>query len=165
MSEPFLGEIRTFSFGIIPRGWMPCDGQILSINNNQPLFSLLGTTYGGDGRTTFALPDLRGRVPVHTSPGVALGQRAGEEAHTLITTELPQHTHQAMANASTVNSSRPAEATWGKSDVLTYNPTSNVAMYGKAFSATGNNAPHENRQPFNVVQFCIAVEGIYPSRP
>jgi len=165
MSEPFLGEIRTFTFGIVPQGWLPCDGQLLSIMNNQPLFSLLGTTYGGDGRSTFALPDLRGRVPIHASSTTPLGQRAGEETHTLITTEIPQHTHQAMANNSGVNAGSPVGATWGKPAANSFSASSNVAMYGKAFSASGGSQPHNNMQPFNVVQFCIATQGIYPSRP
>ncbi|AEI39002.1 phage tail protein [Paenibacillus mucilaginosus] len=165
MSEDFIGEIRAFSFGYAPRGWMPCNGQLLAINLNQALFSILGTYYGGNGQTNFALPDLRGRVPVHVGTDITLGMIAGEEAHTLTLNELPSHTHQIMASSSEASTNQPAGAVWAKQTAAGYDTAApNTVMGSAALSSAGSSQPHTNMQPYGVVQFCICVEGIYPSR-
>lgn len=171
MSQPFLGEIRIMGFNFPPRGWALCDGQLLPISQNQALFSLLGTTYGGDGRTTFALPDLRGRVPLsfgQSSSGVGytLGQRAGEQAHTLTAQEMPPHSHGLFASPTQANTPLPAGNLLGTSagaDV--YDAANNTQpMNAAAVSAAGGSQAHENMQPFLVLNFCIALVGIFPSR-
>jgi microcystin-dependent protein len=178
MSTPFLSEIRIMSFNFPPKGWALCNGQLLPINENQALFSLLGTTYGGNGQTTFALPNLQGRVPLSTDfNNFDLGQRAGEEAHTLIASEMPAHIHlmqvsntTALENATgkTPASHSPAQA------VAATNPASSVNIYGTggvtetfastAISNVGGSQPHENRQPYLVLNCCIALQGIFPSQ-
>ncbi|GIP55365.1 MULTISPECIES: phage tail protein [Paenibacillus] len=163
MSEPFLGEIRSFSFGIVPKGWAACNGQTLPIHQNQALYSLLGTIYGGDGVTTFALPDLRGRVPVHPGNGVQLGQSAGEEHHTLTVQEMPQHTH-FVFGAGTSSSNKAANNVWGTAPSSMYAAEATTQMSSNALSTTGQSQPHNNMQPYNVLSFCIAINGIYPSR-
>jgi len=153
MSEPFLGEIRAFSFGFVPRGWAACAGQLLPINQNQALFSILGTTYGGNGVNTFALPDLRGRQPVHAGPTISLGQSGGEETHTLSASETPPHGF-AVDVKSTTRS--PTGATPARGE-----------MYGPATGSTdpiGGGQPHENLPPYGVIQYAIAMVGIFPSR-
>jgi microcystin-dependent protein len=166
MSDPFIGEIKAFPYNLVPRGWAACEGQILSIAQNQALFSLLGTTYGGNGVTMFALPDLRGRVPIHASPSIPAGAVQGEEAHTLTVNEMPQHTH--IANASSAAASVAAVApanTWATTESASYNPPGTaVAMAQTAISASGGSQPHPNMQPYLAVAFCIATQGIYPSR-
>jgi microcystin-dependent protein len=171
MSEPFLAEIRIFSFNFAPKGWALCNGQFLPINQNQALFALLGTTYGGNGQTTFALPDLRGRVPNHFGSGLNLGQAAGELAHTLSISEMPTHTHGLNTNLAVVgantNATQGAPATnfWantGKSHYSTDVP--NSAMHPSAVSNVGGSQPHLNMQPFLVLSFCIALQGIFPSQ-
>ena len=165
MSEPYVGEIRLFGFGTVPRGWARCDGQILQINTNQALYSILGATYGGNGSSTFALPDLRGRVPVHVSSSITLGKKAGEEVHVLTTNEMPAHTH--VVNCSSVGATLK-EATgnaWGTSTNNIYSVNQlNTNMNAQALSATGNSQPHQNMQPYTVANYCIALVGIYPSR-
>jgi microcystin-dependent protein len=165
MAEPFLSEIRMMSFGFAPRGWALCNGQLLPINQNQALFSLLGTTYGGDGRVNFALPDLRGRVPIHTGSGHTLGERGGEQAHTLSISELPTHTHtlQATANAgstlipsSTVVLARRLASPYRA-------PTALTAMHAASVANIGGSQAHLNMQPFLTTNFCIALQGIFPS--
>jgi microcystin-dependent protein len=165
--DPFLGEIRMFGGNFAPQGWATCDGQILSIAQNTALFSLLGTTYGGNGQTTFALPDLRGRLPVHIGGGLTMGQAGGSETVILTTTNLPAHTHATNA-ASAATTLSPAGQYWAA------DPGENVAPYaaapdgrvmsGTAIGAQGGSQPHENMQPFLAVTFIIALEGIYPSR-
>ena len=172
MAEPFLSEIRIFSFNFAPQGWAQCNGQLLPINQNQALFALLGTTYGGDGRVNFALPDLRGRTPIHFGGGVTLGERAGEEVHTLNTNELPTHVHTANAvapanGASNINNpigaylsnSAPAEiySAGAGSPGL-------VALHTGSIASVGGSQPHENRQPMLVLTFGIALQGIFPSQ-
>ncbi|HEX6384977.1 MAG TPA: tail fiber protein [Anaerolineae bacterium] len=166
MSEPFLAEIRMVSFNFAPRGWAFCDGQLLSISQNQALFSLLGTTYGGDGRTTFALPDLRGRVPVHVSNSHAQGQKGGEESHTLTVQEMAQHTHPLQGSSSDADTPVPGGnvlAASAAADI--YNQASNVQnMSAGAVASVGGGQSHNNMQPYLAVNFCIALQGIFPSR-
>lgn len=172
MAEPFLSEIRIFSFGSAPQGWAQCNGQLLPINQNQALFSLLGTTYGGDGTTNFALPDLRGRVPMHDGSGFILGQRAGEEAHTLAISEMPTHTHvvqgfSSFADPVTANATQidPTNNLWANSGKTNYTLDSpNATMSPSAISNVGGSQPHENRSPLLTLNFCIALQGIFPSR-
>lgn len=164
MSEPFLSEVRVMSFVYAPRGWALCNGQLLPINQNQALFSLLGTTFGGDGRVNFGLPDLRGRVPIHAGQGHTLGERAGEQAHTLTISELPAHAH-VMAGTST-----PAETNDATGNDLamvsnTYTPPSNLTqMSPQSLSSVGGSQAHLNMQPFLTLSFCIALQGIFPSQ-
>src|SRR5580765_5661632 len=163
MAEPFLSEIRIFSFNFAPKGWALCNGQLLPINQNQGLFSLLGTTFGGDGRVNFALPDLRERVPIHVGSGHTLGERGGEQAHTLSISEIPVHTHvlsginiDATVNSPTGNSLANATAIYHTATSLTsLNPTS--------ITSVGGSQAHQNMQPFLVLSFCIALQGIFPS--
>lgn len=164
MAEPFLGEIRLFPFGLIPRGWAPCEGQILQIVTNQALFSILGTTYGGNGTTTFALPDLRGRVPVHVGPNASYGQSAGEAAHTLTVSELPAHSHQVQASSNPADAVSPQGTAWASTASPYAAVSPNAKMNLSAISAAGGGQPHSNMQPYLAMNFCIALEGIYPSR-
>lgn len=164
MSEPFIGEIRIFAINFAPRGWAQCNGQILPINQNQALFSLLGTTYGGDGRTTFALPDLRGRVPVHMGAGITLGESAGEEVHRLAMAEMPIHTHQVRGGAALSGRYGPTDALWGEQAALPYGMAPDTVMAAESISQTGSGQPHLNLQPYLVLNFCIALQGIFPSR-
>jgi microcystin-dependent protein len=167
MSEPFLGEIRLMSFQFPPKGWALCNGQLLPINQNQALFSLLGTTYGGNGQTTFALPDLRDRVPVHTGAGISLGQRGGEATHTVSLAELPAHLHpmSGSSSAATTGLAGPSAIPATSQGAAAYGaPADLVAFAGNAVAGVGGSQPHENRQPFLVMSFCIALQGIFPSQ-
>jgi microcystin-dependent protein len=166
MAEPFLSEIRLMSFEFAPKGWALCNGQLLPINQNQALFSLLGTTFGGDGRVNFALPDLRGRTPTHVGSGHALGERGGEQAHTLSIAELPTHTHVANASANNSTTDTPASGVLlgGASIDLYHAPTSLVAMEPGIVANVGGSQAHPNMQPFLTLNFCIALQGIFPSR-
>lgn len=164
MAEPFIGEIRIFAFPFVPKGWAACDGQIMSINQNQALFALLGTTYGGNGITTFALPDLRGRVPVHFGNGVSLGQMAGESAHTLTSNEMPAHIHGVIGSAAVATKSDPTDQLWAAPAVSAYATAPNTVMAANALKTTGGSQPHENMQPYLTVMCCIALNGIFPSR-
>jgi microcystin-dependent protein len=167
VSEPFLAEIRMFGFGFAPRGWAKLDGQILPINQNQPLFALLGTTYGGDGRTTFALPDLRGRTPIHKDDGHPLGQSGGAESVTLTAAETAAHTHAAKASSSGGNSPSPGghvlaaeldpDKAYGTAAMMT-------ALRPGTVSGAGGGQSHNNMQPFETVNACIALQGLFPSR-
>lgn len=163
MSEPFLGEIRLFSFPIAPQGWAFCNGQLLMIQQYQALYSLLGTTYGGDGRTTFALPDLRGRTPVHLGNGVTRGQSAGAEICALSVGEMPAHTHVAMAGSSAV-SEKPADHVWGQPAANFYGDAPNASMLTAAIAPAGGGQAHLNMQPYCTLNFCIALTGYYPPR-
>jgi microcystin-dependent protein len=174
MSTPFLAEIKIISWNFPPKGWAFCNGQLLPINQNQALFSLLGTTFGGNGQTNFALPDFRGRSPYHVGSSMQLGQKGGEASHTLNVSEMPQHTHSPNASNTSGNLVFPATI----SPVATHNiwaitsqnpyvapPGSNlVAMNAASVSNTGGSQPHENRQPYTVLNFIIALQGIFPSR-
>lgn len=166
MSEPFISEIKIFSFSFPPKGWAICSGQLLPINQNQALFSLLGTTYGGDGRQNFALPNLQGRCAIHFGNGHTLGERGGESTHTLVTQEMPTHTHQAFANPSNGNQAGPKGQFWAKdnADAVLYRNAGTDAMSGVAFAQAGGNQPHENMAPFLTLNFCIALQGIFPSQ-
>jgi len=165
MAEPFLSEIRIFSFNFVPRGWAPCNGQLLPINQNQAVFSLLGTTYGGNGTTLFALPNLQGRVPIHTGGGFVLGQSGGVESHTLTTQEMPAHTHQARASADGPTAKPPTGAFWSTGTGFSpYSATANTTMSSENISNMGGSQPHNNMSPFLTLNFCIALQGIFPSR-
>jgi microcystin-dependent protein len=165
MAEPFLAEIRIMSFDFAPKGWALCNGQLLPINQNQALFSILGTTYGGDGRVTFALPDLRGRAPVHAGNGVVLGERAGEENHTVTTQEMPAHTHTVPASNLPATLGDPTGAVWASSSGgAGFASAPSGAMAPTAATNTGGSQPHPNMQPFTVLQFVIALQGIFPSQ-
>jgi microcystin-dependent protein len=165
MSEPFLAEVRIVSFNFAPRGWAFCDGQLLPINQNQALFSLLGTIYGGDGRTTFALPDLRGRVPIHSGNSHSPGQRGGQQDHTLALDELPQHTHQVNASAQDANTSDPAGNVLAVVPGRIYHDPSNLnPLSASSVGDTGGGQAHENMQPYLALNFIIALQGLFPSR-
>ena len=169
MSEPFLAEIRIVGFNFAPRGWAFCDGQILPINQNQSLYSLLGTTYGGDGRTTFALPDLRSRTPIHRGNGHTLGQKSGAETVTLTAAEIAAHTHAAKASSSAGDNATPAGdmlAEMPAGDVIYRNPetaTMTALRSGTVTNAGGGQA-HDNMQPYLTLAFVIALRGLFPSR-
>ena len=165
MADPFLSEIRLFSFDFAPRGWALCDGQLLPINQNQALFALLGTRYGGNGQTTFALPDLRSRVPIHVGSGHTLGEVGGEQAHTLTGNEMPAHSH-AMhgSTASSGGSDNPTDRFLGSASNLYHAPAALQAMNPGTIAGTGGGQPHENMQPYLVLLFCIALQGIFPTR-
>ena len=166
MAEPFLGEIRILSFAFAPKGWALCNGQVLPINQNQALFALLGTTFGGDGRVTFALPDLQARVPVHVGNGHTLGEKAGEPAHTLSVPELPSHGHVVRAVTDKATTAAPngnlLATTFGLRAYAT--PANPAALSPAAIANAGGGQPHSNMQPFLTLNFCIALQGIFPSR-
>lgn len=164
MAEPFLSEIRIMSFVFPPKGWALCNGQLLPINQNQALFSLLGTTFGGDGRVNFALPDLRGRVPIHEGSGHTLGERGGEAAHTLSTSELPTHTH--VANATNTNGAVivPTSNVLGAFNNAYKQPSSLTTLHPSTITTVGGSQAHENMQPYLTLSFCIALLGIFPSQ-
>jgi microcystin-dependent protein len=172
MSEPFVGEIRMFAGNFAPRGWAFCDGQLLAVSQNDALFSLFGTIYGGDGRTTFALPDLRGRVPIHAGHGTGLSQRrlgskAGQEKVTLTVNQLPTHNHEQFGTASTTPRTQPGGNLPVSDGLITYFRNSNVSpvtMASDMITPTGGSRSHTNIQPFLCVHFIVALFGIYPSR-
>jgi microcystin-dependent protein len=163
MSEQYLGEIKVISWNFPPKGWAFCNGQLLPINQNQALFSILGTTYGGDGRVNFALPNLQGRVPLHFGAGFNLGQVGGEAAHTLIATEAG-HSHPAMANAGGADQASPSAHFWGNSQTSNYAAVADSSMAAGAASSVGGGQPHENQSPYLVLNYIIALQGIFPSR-
>jgi microcystin-dependent protein len=171
MSDPFIGEIRLFPYNFSPRGWAFCNGQILSIAQNTALFSLLGTTYGGDGRVNFALPDLRGRAAVSSGqgPGLSahdLGETGGEESVTLTETQMPSHSHHMAVNGASSGSNNPNNRYVGRlSGGTGYAPTPNDRTLNRgAITDAGGGQPHENRSPHLTLNYCIALEGIFPSR-
>ncbi len=168
MSEPFLAEIKIVGFNFAARGWAFCDGQILPINQNQALFALLGTTYGGDGRVTFGLPDLRGRTPVHVGNNGqtthTLGSKGGEEQHALGAGEIPSHTHGVNATTGDADSGDPAGKLFAHAEEETYAAEGQATLSGQSVGTTGNNTPHNNMQPFLTLNFQIALQGIFPSR-
>jgi len=169
MSEPFLAEIRIVGFNFAPRGWAFCDGQILPINQNQSLYSLLGTTYGGDGRTSFALPDLRSRTPIHRSDGHSLGQKSGAETVTLTAAEIAAHTHAAKASSSVGNNSTPTGRIFSSPtppDLQYRDPeaANTTALRSGTITNAGGGQAHNNMQPYTTLSYCIALRGLFPSR-
>jgi microcystin-dependent protein len=169
MSEPFLAEIKIVGFNFAPRGWAQCDGQILPINQYQSLYSLLGTTYGGDGRTSFALPDLRGRTPIHvgTSFGAyhPLGQKSGEESHSLAVSEIPNHSHTLNASSSEATMPIPTGNVSAAASTFAYgDPTGLTNMHSNSTPNTGSGQGHNNMQPYTTLNFVIALVGLFPSR-
>jgi microcystin-dependent protein len=166
MAEPFLSEVRIFSFSFAPQGWAQCNGQLLPINQNQALFSLLGTTFGGNGQTNFGLPDLRGRVPIHDGAGHILGERAGEQAHTLSIPELPAHRHAVNVTTGTADQQYPTTTTfWAAGGSSAgFHQNSNTTMDPATVLPVGGSQAHLNMQPFLTLNFCIALQGIFPSR-
>jgi microcystin-dependent protein len=160
---PFFSEIRMFAFEFAPGGWALCNGQLLPISVNQALFSLLGTTFGGDGRVNFALPDLRGCTPIHVGSGHTLGERGGEQAHTLSTSELPTHTHVVNASSAAASANAPADNLWADGGKSVFADTYTVALAPQAVGNTGGSQAHLNMQPFLTLSFCIALQGIFPS--
>lgn len=163
-TSPLIGEVKMVAFDFAPRGWALCNGQLLPISQNQALFSILGTTYGGDGQTTFALPNLQGRVPVHFGSGVTLGEIQGETAHTLITSEMPAHTHLAQGSTAAAASGTPVGNTWASQTANPYGSAPDTAMHPTAIGIAGASQAHENMQPYLVINFAIALQGIFPSR-
>jgi len=165
MAEPFLSEIRIMSFGFAPKGWAQCNGQLLPINQNQALFSLLGTTFGGDGRVNFALPDLRGNTPIHVGGGHTLGEKGGEQAHTLKLSEMPLHPHLAQVRNVQATSANPANNFLA--GVVTFAYRSDISnlttLSPGTVTNTGGSQAHLNMQPFLTLTFCIALQGIFPS--
>ncbi len=169
--EPFIGQIQLFGFNFAPRGWAFCEGQLLAISQYSALFSLLGTTYGGDGRTTFGLPDLRGRVPISPGTGAGLsnyswGQRGGQERVTLNINEIPSHTHTLMASNAAGTASNPSNMLLADTGALDkeYGTGTLTAMNNQAISQSGGNQSHSIQQPYLAVYYCIALVGIFPSR-
>jgi microcystin-dependent protein len=166
MAEPFLSEIRIMSFGFPPKGWATCDGQLLPINQNQALFSLLGTTYGGDGRVNFGLPNLQGRAPIHMGSSHTLGERGGEQGHTLSISEIPTHVHSAMAASAVGSQPIPTGNFLAQEPRKPYAPADNnlVALNPGSLASVGGSQAHLNMQPFLVLNFSIALQGIFPSQ-
>jgi len=169
MAEPFLSEIRIMSFVFAPKGWAQCNGQLMPINQNQALFSLLGTTFGGDGRVNFALPDFRARTAIHVGSGRTLGERGGEPAHTLSVSELPTHTHVANGSSATADAAVPGGNLLGAVDNTTFGtayagPSNLAAFSPQAVTNTGGSQAHNNLQPYLTLNFCIALQGIFPSQ-
>ena len=164
MAEPFIGQISIFSFNFPPKGWAFCNGQLLPINQNQALFSLLGTMYGGDGRTTFALPDLRGRVPMHFGSVHVQGERAGTEAATVTASTMPPHFHHVPATSAAGASDDPTGKVPAQAALNVYGTGTGAVMAPAAVGAMGGSQPHENRQPFLTLTCCIALNGIFPSQ-
>ncbi len=163
MTEPFLSEVKIVSFNFAPKGWAQCNGQLLPINQNQALFSLLGTTYGGNGQTTFALPNLQGRVPIHMGNGHTQGEASGQESHTLSTSEMAAHSHPVSASNVDPNQGLPTGNIWANG-AGAYASAPNSAMNPASISNVGGSQPHANLQPFLVLNFIIALQGIFPSR-
>jgi len=164
MAEPFLSEIRIMSFNFAPKGWALCNGQLLPINQNQALFSLLGTTYGGDGRTNFALPNNQGRAPIHMGGGHTLGEQGGEQAHTLSISELTSHTHAAQGSTNNGDTVVPAANVPASVAGMYGPPTQLTSLSPAAVQNSGGSQAHQNMQPFLTLNFCIALQGIFPSQ-
>lgn len=166
MAEPFLSEIRIFSFDFPPKGWAFCNGQFLPINQNQALFALLGTTYGGNGQTTFALPNLRGRVPIHVGNGHTLGEAAGATSVTINQQTLPQHLHTLAVNSATATTANPTGAFLAAANNMYASPAAGglTTMNAGSVTPVGGSQPHNNMMPYLVLNFCIALQGIFPSQ-
>jgi microcystin-dependent protein len=164
MGSPYLSEIRIMSFNFAPKGWALCNGQTLPINQNQALFSLLGTMYGGNGQTTFQLPNLRGRVPIHLGGGFIEGEAAGQESHTLTISELAPHTHQLNASATNADVVTPGGNVLAQSSQLYGPPAQLTTLDPSTDGAVGGSQAHPNMQPYLVLNFCICLQGIFPAR-
>lgn len=168
MGTPFLSEIRIFTFSFAPRGWAFCNGQLLPINQNAALFDLVGTNYGGNGSTTFGLPNLQSRVPTHMGNGFTLGQASGETSHTLAFSELPAHTHTMQASNAAGTQAGPSGGALALPAVQMgniYGPASSPSLMApQSITQTGGSQPHDNMQPYLVLNFCIALQGIFPSQ-
>ncbi len=171
MSDPFVAEIRIFPFNFAPKGWAFCDGQLLPLSQNTALFSLVGTFYGGDGKSTFALPNLQGSVPMQSGqgPGLSerfLGEQSGVESITLLTSEIPAHTHAANGSDEDDDSTLPGNHSYGKLSVV-YGPSNSTlgTLAPQSLSLAGGGLPHNNMQPYVTLNFCIALQGVFPQRP
>ena len=170
MADPFVAEIRMFGFNFAPKGWAFCNGQLLPISQNTALFSLLGTTYGGDGKSTFALPDLQGSTPLHPGQGQGLslydlGQQGGAEFITLLTSEMPIHTHGFVASEEVVNANEPGDSWFGAGETRYADPPPTGQLNVQDLAIAGASLPHNNLMPYLVVNFCIALQGVFPARP
>ena len=163
MSEPFLGEVKIISWNFPPKGWAFCNGQLLPINQNQALFSIMGTTYGGDGRQTFGLPNLQGRTPVHVGNGIALGELGGETTHTLNISEIPAHNHVPVGSSTTGSLPSTSGNLWGTSAANPFSSASDSSMHPASVLPAGGSQPHDNLSPYLVLNFIIALQGIFPS--
>jgi microcystin-dependent protein len=164
MSQPYVGEIRMFGGNFAPAGWMFCEGQLLPISENETLFNLIGTTYGGDGQSTFALPDLRGRLPIHQGNGFVLAQTGGVESVTLTVQQIPAHTHPLLATSAAASTTDPTKHVTGKADKNLYRAgPATVAMAPQAIGLTGGSQPHDNFQPYLCIDFIISLFGIFPT--
>ena len=166
MAQPYVGEIRMFAGNFAPAGWMFCEGQLLAVSENEVLFQLIGTTYGGDGQTTFALPDLRGRIPVHQGGGFTLAEAGGEERITLTVPQIPPHSHAFVASADSAVQASPGARTLARTNAINlYSATApNVGLAAQAVSTAGGSQPHDNLQPYLCVSFIISLFGIFPSQ-
>ena len=163
MAEPFLSEIRIMSFNFPPKGWAFCNGQLLPINQNQALFSLLGTMYGGNGQTNFALPNLRGRAPIHKGSGHTLGETGGQTAHTLTISEMPQHVHIAQGQPLAGSQLSPVNALLSQASNVYRTADNLISLHPGTIATVGGSQAHQNMQPFLALNFCIALQGIFPS--
>ncbi|MEK3731897.1 tail fiber protein [Paenibacillus sp. FSL M8-0334] len=164
MAEPFIGEIRLFAFGKVPNGWLPCNGQLLQVHQYQALYALIGPSYGGNGMTNFALPNLQGRVAVHGGQG-AVGVTGGVEAHALTVAEMPQHHHAVRASSSWANNRQADGRIWAANETQhLYGSANNTQMSTEAIANAGQGQAHSNMQPYTALNYCIAVQGIFPSR-
>ena len=165
MAQAYISEVRIYSFGFAPKGWAQCNGQLMPISQNQALFSLLGTTYGGNGSTTFGLPNLQGSVTMHMGSGYVEGQRSGEINHTLVMGEMPSHTHTVIASGNAPNKNTPLNDYFASNTGFTpYGSPANEQMAPSACSNAGGSQPHNNMSPYLVLNYCICLQGIFPSR-
>ena len=165
MSEPYIGEIRMVGFNFAPNGWAMCNGALMAISQNEALFNLIGTTYGGDGQQTFALPNLQGRIPYHAGNGMVWGQLSGSESVTLISSQMPAHSHSLAANSGIGSQASPAGAVYAASPLEEFSSgAGGLSMDPRAISSSGNNEPHDNLPPYLVITFVISLFGVFPSQ-
>lgn len=167
MSSPFIGEIRMFAGNFAPVGWSFCNGALIPISQNDALFNLIGTTYGGDGQSTFALPNLQSRVPIHVGPGFALGQSGGVETVTLTVSQIPAHSHVPQSNSNAGNQNTASGNVWAQStsgSLYATTPPPSLAMDPAALGSSGGSQPHDNMLPFLVVNFILSLFGVFPSQ-